>query len=79
MLEEISEEADRFLVERPADRGELGEDLLALFIELVEVAGVQPLRTEFHGKAADAGIGNHAASLGGEGVGFGELARCGAI
>ena len=53
---------------------DLQQDWMQRGVELVEVAGVQPLRAEFDGEPADAGIGDHASGLGGEGVGFDELA-----
>ena len=51
-LEEVGEEPDGLLVHRAPERGELGEDLLALLVVRVEAADVEPLAGELGGERA---------------------------
>src|SRR5262249_2786391 len=75
VLEEVSEEANRFLLQSAAHRSESGKEPLALLIELFEVRNVQPVSGEARGKTADLCILKHAPRLGDENFRFVKMIR----
>ena len=62
-LKQIGEKPDRFFVHVAAKIRELGEVLLALLGERIEIMDVQPLASKLGGQAAHASVGEHTPGL----------------